>query len=116
MLLGGGRGPGSLGKSGWKRKIAIGFFFPVVPGVCLDVYLKSQTPLCSSVGAEYVSGMPADRNNVSSSAQLTCSVLSQWGPSALQPGGKYTMIGSGSVYPEAGDMSACSFIIALLPA
>ena len=59
-----GRGPGSLRKAGWKTCVAIGFLFLGAPGVCLDAYLKSQTPLCSSVGAEYVCGMPGDRNNV----------------------------------------------------
>lgn len=30
-----------------------------VPGVCLDEYLNNQTPLCSSVRAEYLRGIAA---------------------------------------------------------
>lgn len=78
----------NLGEDRMEEKVAIGFLFLGVPGMCLDVYLKNQTPLRLSVGAEYVCGMSADSKNVSPSARLTCSVLSQWGPSALQPSGK----------------------------
>lgn len=48
-VVGSGRGPGSLGKVGWEKCVAIGFLFLRVSGVCLDAYLKSRTLLCSSV-------------------------------------------------------------------
>jgi hypothetical protein len=62
VFVGSGRGPGSLGKAGWKKCVAIGFLFLRVPGVCLDAYLKSQTLLCSCV-CVCVCGTPADMNN-----------------------------------------------------